>query len=171
MQKTVRTSQPKVARSGLSQSAQVLPKLKGYVSLRSLASQPPIRNSEKTASRSERPSVPSGTPPLPQILSEKTGHSGIFSQSKAKDFRMCYIAFARQKLPSRTPAATIIYQSKARDFEVSYIAFARQKLPSRTPAATIIYQSKARDFGVSYIAFARQKLPSRTPAATTQRED
>ena len=44
MQKTVRTSQPKVARSGLSQSAQVLPKLKGYVSLRSLASRPPIRN-------------------------------------------------------------------------------------------------------------------------------
>ena len=36
----------------------------------------------------------------------KTGHSDICSQSKAKDFRVCYIAFVAPKLPRLTPAAT-----------------------------------------------------------------
>ena len=103
MQKTVRTSQPKVARSGFSQSAQVLPKLKGYVSLRSLASHPPIRN---TQSRKKR--VLDGNahwcPPKRQrshsIPAERTAHWGIFSQSKAKDFRMCYFGFIATKKPA-----------------------------------------------------------------------
>ena len=102
MQKTVRTSQPKVSRSEFSQSAQVLPKLKGYVSLRSLASHPPIRNTQyaipkEAGSRWECTLVSSKTPAQPHIPAERTAHWGIFSQSKAKDFRMCYFGFIATK--------------------------------------------------------------------------
>ena len=54
----------------------------------------------------ERPSVPSKTPAQPLIPAEETGLWGICSLSKAKDFRVCYIAFVAPKLPRLTPAAT-----------------------------------------------------------------
>ena len=58
---------------------------------------------KEAGSRWECTLVSSKTPAQPHIPAERTAHWGIFSQSKAKDFRMCYFGF----IATRKPAARL----------------------------------------------------------------
>ncbi len=55
---------------------------------------------KEAGSRWECTLVSSKTPAQPRIPAESTAHWGIFSQSKAKDFRMCYFGFIATKKPA-----------------------------------------------------------------------
>ena len=144
MQKTIRTSQPGVARSGFSQSAQVLPKLKGYVSLRSLASRPPIRN---TQSRKKR--VLDGNahwcPPKRQrshtfpLKEQLIGASFPSPKQKTSE---CATLVSEQQKTSRTPAATT-HREKRNDFKTLQNPQERRRpLPRQwlRPARRLLYR-------------------------------